>query len=233
MIKAVIFDMDHTLYDRDGTYRNMGESFCNVFKDYINHDKTREELVQILQQSDKEGAYCGWEGIYEKVCEYRAFRTPPSFEMFYGYIFDRFSECIEPYEDTYEILEWCKASGYQTGIITNGTEDFQMKKIKALQLDRHVEHIIIGGVIGSQKPDLKPFYAMSSLLQLKPSEMVYVGDNPLNDIDASRRAGFIPIWFRSVGIWLESVERTAYCIDRLKEIPAVIAAIREREDCLK
>lgn len=230
LIKAIAFDFDHTLYDRDATYVNLYDSFTTVMKDYLKKGIPREELISILQKADREGLYAkkwaAWRGIYRRLCEYDVFTNEPGFELYYAYILEWYPKRIQAYDDTYSTINWCRENGYRTAIITNGPEDYQMKKIRKLKLDQYVDSIVVGGAIGRQKPLPEPFLATAENLDLKCSEIIYVGDDPVNDVEGSRKAGLTPVWFRSVGIWPDDLESSPYYIDKLSELPGIIQKIQ-------
>ncbi len=48
--------------------------------------------------------------------------------------------------------------------------------------------------IGVGKPHPRVFERLASDLQLEPSQIIYVGDDPLLDVEASRAAGMRSAW---------------------------------------
>ena len=66
MIKGIVFDFDHTLYDRDATYENILDSFMEYFANYLRRDVTKEEVLRTMQKCDRTGIYKAphWEAIY-------------------------------------------------------------------------------------------------------------------------------------------------------------------------
>jgi len=56
--------------------------------------------------------------------------------------------------------------------------------------------------------------------------MAYVGDNPQNDIEASRNAGCLPIHIDTTGTWvLEGIKRPKYSLPTVEKIPELISEI--------
>jgi putative hydrolase of the HAD superfamily len=52
---------------------------------------------------------------------------------------------------------------------------------------------------------------------------MYVGDHPKNDVDASRRAGYTPVWVRTIPNWvLEDMEKCELQVDTVEELPELI-----------
>ena len=71
----------------------------------------------------------------------------------------------------------------------------------------------------TRKPAKEPFLEMAQALNLKPNELIYVGDNPLNDVEGSRNAGYTPVWMNKYAIWLfPEVEKCEYAISSLSEL---------------
>ena len=60
--------------------------------------------------------------------------------------------------------------------------------------------------------------------------MAYVGDNPLNDIEASRKAGCVPIFVNTTKTWvLPEIEKPKYTVETVEEIPDLIEKINAAE----
>ena len=73
------------------------------------------------------------------------------------------------------------------------------------------------------KPNTIAFELMAQRLDLKPNELMYVGDHPKNDVDASRRAGYTPVWVRTIPNWvLEDMEKCELQVDTIEELPELI-----------
>ena len=116
--------------------------------------------------------------------------------------------------------------GMKLGIVTNGDHDLQMNKLRLLHFDGFVDEIVISGDVGVQKPDTKPFEVMSEKLGIPPSQLLYVGDNPLNDVEGSRNAGYIPVWVKTIGNWcFDDIERCEYEVETVAEIPEIVKKI--------
>ena len=67
---------------------------------------------------------------------------------------------------------------------------------------------------------------MSERLNIPPEELMYVGDNPVNDVDGSRNAGYIPVWVKTTGYWcFEDIPHAEYEVETVEEIPALVKRI--------
>ena len=124
-----------------------------------------------------------------------------------------------PFSFAIPTLDALRERGYKLGLITNGEHTLQMKKIEMLGLDNIFDEIIISRDFGTYKPDRLLFDKMGELLGCKPSEMLYVGDHPLNDVDGSRKAGYTPVWVRTSGIWTHpEIEKCELQVDTVAEL---------------
>lgn len=233
MIKAVSFDFDHTLYNRNATYENLVDPFMMFFAEELREDVDRETALKVLQDCDRSGLYkdSHWKGIYRDTLETGIFLTNPTYEKYYnGFIEHNYTPAIVLYPDTLSTLQALRAAGYRLAILTNGPSDYQHKKIDGLHLSDYVDAVVVGGDLKHQKPHRYAFEYICNLLGCAAEETVYVGDNPRNDVDGARKAGLIPIWMRSVGVWLDDVQPAQYAIDALGQLPTLLPQIdRELE----
>ena len=90
---------------------------------------------------------------------------------------------ISFYPDVLEFLIGAIAMNLKLAIITDGDAKTQKNKIKALGAEIYFRKIIATGDYGPDfcKPSPKPFELLISHFEIEPSEMVYIGDNPLKD----------------------------------------------------
>lgn len=97
------------------------------------------------------------------------------------------------------ILDYCQSQQMEMGIITNGPSDHQRMKLDSLGLERWFSQkkILVSGDIGVSKPDRRVFDEMAR--RLSGTHRYYIGDNPLNDIEGARNAGWVPIWLNTKG----------------------------------
>ena len=113
--------------------------------------------------------------------------------------------------------------GLKVGLITNGREEVQQAKLQMLGLERKFDKIIICSTPELRKPNTLAFELMAEKLGLSPNELLYVGDHPKNDVDASRRAGYTPVWVRTINQWLfDDIEKCKYQVDTVAELPELI-----------
>jgi putative hydrolase of the HAD superfamily len=218
-MKAFIFDLDHTLFDR---YATLTRSIP-MMRSVLDFAVSDEKAASLIIHGDKNFNHLGWELIFDFCVKNGMFRTVPTFEQYRKAVVDAFSKTAVPYYFTIPTLAELKNRGYKLGLITNGPSDLQRAKLKMLDLEDKFDEIIISGELGVEKPDLEPFFEMSRRLDIPCNEMYYVGDNPENDIEPSRQAGYTPIHIKTLDRWMfPDIQKPEICLDRVSEILDII-----------
>ncbi len=221
-IKGIIFDLDHTLFDRYSTFYALKDDFYNAFKKYLSEKTTPRDICIALINGDKHYLYYGWDKIAEYVFSLNLFSTKISNIDFKETVFSCFEKKAIPFDYSIPVLDKLIKNGYKTGLITNGKSELQRKKISILNLENKFDEIIISGEFGKHKPDLSIFQEMSKRIEIAPENLVYVGDHPINDVDAAAKAGYKTIWVKTNGTWIEGCKEPTYSINSIKELPSLL-----------
>ncbi|WP_181149865.1 HAD family hydrolase [Arthrobacter sp. MYb227] len=94
----------------------------------------------------------------------------------------------EPYPDVHACLDSLDVMGIPYGAVSNNIESYQRDKLVLSGLERIA--IVVGSdTAGAPKPDPRPFHEGCRLLGTKIRETLYVGDNPINDVQGAKSAG--------------------------------------------
>lgn len=100
------------------------------------------------------------------------------------------------YDDVYEILRWLAGrERLVRGIISAGLGIKQAEKIIRLRIYEFLtpRAIYFTEQIGINKPNPKLYRRVLTDLKLEPERTMYVGDNPVNDIDPANEIGMITV----------------------------------------
>jgi 5'-nucleotidase len=99
-----------------------------------------------------------------------------------------------PFKDTYQVLSAVRKQ-YTTGILTNGFTVLQRQKINKYRLAEYVDFTLVSEEVGYHKPDARVFLeALKMAGNTPPAETLYVGDNPITDIQGAISAGLTPVF---------------------------------------
>lgn len=224
MIKAAVFDLDHTLFDRYGTIRKIAPDLVSVFD--FNSEITAEIFAEELSYADKQYVHKGWRNIHAHLVKKNIFKTVPDYEQYAQKVLSCFRKATVKYDFAIPVLKKIKEMGIKTALITNGDPELQYFKLKSLELTDCFDEIIVSGDTPFEKPDKKIFELMAKKLGIETAEMMYIGDHPLNDIDGSRKAGCVPVWVKTTGTWIfPEIPKPELQVETVEEIPAIIERI--------
>lgn len=187
-LNAVIFDLDDTLYSE---------------KEYVRSGY--QAVAHILPQV-KDAAQKLWEAFENKKSAIDEVLINESINTE-----ELKQKCIETYrchqpdihlyDSVEEMLIQLRKQGFLLGIITDGRPEGQIAKIKALGLERYIDHIVVTDELGGveyRKPNEKAFVLMKEQFGVEYTEMCYVGDNIKKDFVAPSKLGMRAIWFRNI-----------------------------------
>lgn len=222
MIQGVVFDLDHTLFDRYATLERIAPYFCSYFD--VQDGVCAETLAPLWCEADRECVHLGWQAVVDYLDERGVFRTVPTLPVYSKFVLGMFARIAVPFDCTASLLDTLHEQGCKLGLITNGSSEVQRAKLRILGIEEKFDYVLITGEFGVHKPNPEPFLAMAEKLSVRPSDLLYVGDNPENDVDASRKAGYTPVWVRTTGTWVyPEIEKPALQIDHVRELPALLA----------
>ncbi len=71
------------------------------------------------------------------------------------------------------------------GIVSDLTTHIQLRKIHKLGLSQYVDVLVTSEEAGSEKPHAIMFLLALNKLDVSPHEAIFVGDNPINDIEGA------------------------------------------------
>jgi putative hydrolase of the HAD superfamily len=220
MIRAVFFDFDGTLYDRDLALRRLAQEQHAIFKDELGVDEST--FVSRVLALDAHGQarpnrfhhrLLETLGLGEELAD----RLESTFrENFPGH-------CKLP-EDCLPTLKALKSSGIKLAIITNGPVNWQMRKIRQSGVEPFFDCILVSEAEGISKPNPQIFMRALDRCGVHPNETIFVGDYPEYDIAGALAAGLTPVW-KQKPYWRVAPE--IHRIEELREILPLVSAVSE------
>ncbi len=225
MVKAVVFDLDHTLFDR---YKTL-ELVVPMLREKLNTapDVTDKHFAEQLIRLDKNLVHKGWEDIFAHLVAEGLLSADTEYKTYHTSLLECFTRVAVPFDFTVPMLNKLRSAGLKTGIITNGRHDVQASKFKMLGYDEKLfDVLVISGDTDYNKPQKEIFELTAERLGICTGEMMYVGDNPYADIYGSRNAGCVPVWVKTTGTWIyPEIEKPALQVETVAEIPQIVSEL--------
>lgn len=199
-MKAVIFDLDGTLYDYDELDKEAGrnvEAFtCKTLG--ISADRFREAYRFGREETKKRLAEFGAGHnrllYFQKTLEYLdVLPVPLSLQMYEQY-WGVFLQNMKLFPGVKEVFSYLRQKDIPIVICTDLTAHIQHRKIEALGIASHVKYLVSSEEAGREKPAGEPFLLCLEKLKLPPEEVWYVGDSFEKDIKGARQAGMRALW---------------------------------------
>lgn len=133
-------------------------------------------------------------------------------------------DAVEPHAVVQQAVDQL-ASRFRLGIVTNGPADMAFIKLSRLGLSAYFpdERVFLSERVGYHKPDLRIFQTVLKHLDLKPEEVLFVGDNWEADVAGPIEAGMSAVWINPNGLTAETHHRPLAVIKRVEELLDVVA----------
>jgi len=217
VIKAVLFDLDGTLYDRDRLAATLFYEQYAAFAHELPGVSQQRFLRDVIEMDDhgygaKEAGYRAlvhaW-GLDVAIAD----RLVAHFRASYD------AHCTLT-DDVRHTLDELRRRGLKLAVITNGPSAMQRRKLAVLGLEQLFAAILVSEEEGVRKPDAEIFRRALARLGVAPHEALFVGDHPIADIEGAHGAGLRTAW-KFVPYWPPVIAATPVIHD-LSEVLALV-----------
>lgn len=202
-IKAILLDIDDTLLDFQlGSLQSMQHAFADmglhfepemfdVFRNISNKlwhqietgELTREKLFEVRWNRILEVLGIKADGIaLEKI--------------FHAYL----QQSAIPVDGALSMLQYLHTRGYLLACASNAPYEQQLRRLRDAGMFSYLQDVFASEKIGYAKPDKRFFQACHTALchkipDLKPAQMLMIGDSVTADIAGAQAFGMHTIWF--------------------------------------
>jgi FMN hydrolase / 5-amino-6-(5-phospho-D-ribitylamino)uracil phosphatase len=199
-VRAVAFDLDNTLWDVgpviERAERRLHEwlsEHCPLIPERVSVAEmraARELLAREEPHNAHDFTYLRIASLarHARECGYEEEVAQRAFEVFFAARNE-----LELFADVRPALERLK-SRYRLASLSNGNADLvRIGLADFFVLSLNARQIGVG------KPDPRCFARLADDLRLQPRDIVYVGDDPLLDVEAARASGLSTAWVNRFG----------------------------------
>jgi putative hydrolase of the HAD superfamily len=218
MIKAVLFDLDGTLYDRDALAQTLFEQQYRAFASEL-RGISRDRFLRDVHEMDEHGHGEKASG-YARLVRSWQLHDALALRLLEHFLATYVDLCV-PSEDVATTLRELQARDLKLGVITNGRGPLQRRKLAALALDDAFDAILVSGEEGVRKPDAEIFRRALERLAVAAGDAMFVGDHPVADVEGAHRAGLLAVWM-FVPYWPPPAVPDPPVVDFLHEILPIV-----------
>ena len=202
MIKAVIFDLDNTLYDYNDcdapAMKKVTAVGCELF------GCTEEKFLAMYDEAKK---LVKKQMHYNNAAQHsRVFYVQKTSELFgvspaktvlalYSAYWDTFIDAMQPYDGAIKFLTALKNKGIKTAICSDMTAHIQYRKIARLGLNDLIDCVLTSEETETEKPSPINFHYALDKTGVRPEEAVYIGDSVDKDIKGALGVAIRPVFF--------------------------------------
>lgn len=201
MIKAVIFDLDNTLYNYDLCHRKaMAELEKYVCSRYeisrecflAKFDEARSDIkTQLGNTGASHNRMLYMQLLLEKLNHKPASGALELYDIYWNTMLDEMT--LYPYVKS--LIGELNRKGIIIGVLTDLTAHIQHRKLRRLGLAEYVDVMVTSEEAGAEKPSSAAFDRLKSKLKVSPEEMLMIGDSRSKDIEGAMSAGMNGLLF--------------------------------------
>ena len=201
--EAILLDLDDTILrfsaGQPDAWRIALETHC---PDGTKVDAMLSSISEVTSEfwGNEQRAFWGRQNMFEarRIVAARALEA-------YGFARDRAHEIgdtmtrlkeefVRPFDGAVSTLQALRHRGHRLGLLTNGSSEFQRRKLRRFELEQHFELILVEGEQGFGKPSAEFFNKALEFFKINAAQTVMIGDNLEADIQGAQSVGIPGIW---------------------------------------
>jgi HAD superfamily hydrolase (TIGR01549 family) len=221
MIRAVLFDLDNTLFNRAATFRR----YASGLLERRVPEEQRYAVLEKMVLSDERNQHRDFTTYSENMTR-NITELQMSAEEYCADYVPGLMNAIEPDLQTRELLLRI-AQRFKIGLITNGGSQRQREKIQRLRFNDCFmpEAILISDEVGVTKPSPEIFLRGISAVGCAPEETVFCGDDPERDIAGAMVLGLQTCWvfgMRTTRTFPQGLRAPVWQVEHVEEVERLL-----------
>lgn len=188
-MRAVLFDLDDTLYDERQFVLSGLQAVVDAFSARLGVAPVEllRDLVRLLKTGGRERLF---DRLLLEMGRYDPDLVKAMVEVYRGH-----TPRITLFPGVAAQLTRLRQRGYRLGLVTDGLPAVQSAKVRALGLDRAMDVVVFTWSLGEacSKPSPEGYRVALQSLKVSPREAVYVGDNEAKDFRGANQLGLLTV----------------------------------------
>lgn len=201
MIKAVVFDIDNTMYDFDRAHKTAMAGLESYMKENFG-TKPAESAALVKKSMDIIAERTGDSAAqHNRLLRFQCVLEllgstdyQKAMEMYHVY-WDKVIEVMEPEPGLIPLLERLRERGIRLGVGSDMTAYIQYRKLKKLGVLRYLDFLVMSEEAGAEKPAPRFFALCLEKAGCAPEECVFIGDSLKKDAIGASTCGLTGIWY--------------------------------------
>lgn len=225
-IHCIAFDLDDTLWECHPViqraervlYQYLETNYPKITRAYTFAELTQQRKSFMLQQPEisydlSQLRQCWLQSLADTFC-YDVKMVETAFHIFW-----LARNEVQFYDGILEILSRL-AQHFNLGVISNGNAD-----INHIGVGELFDFSVSAQEAGVAKPHVDIFKLALHKAQCQAHEMIYIGDNPVCDIQGAHQAGLHAIWYNPKNLIWPNDDHPKYWIQHHAELETHIATL--------
>ncbi|WP_276495932.1 HAD family hydrolase [Pontibacter litorisediminis] len=203
-IKALILDLDNTIYPVPSIGEELFKPFFDVLEDSGDFEGDLKEIKQDMMRIP-----------FQKVAEKYKFSEQlkkKGDNILQNLAYDKE---IEPYED----FSMVRKLPYKRFLVTTGYEKMQQSKVKQLYLEADFEEVHVVDPSKTDKTKKDVFKSILERYNYKAAEVLVIGDDPESELKAGQELGIATVLYSREG---KQSPYATHSISRFEELERLL-----------
>ena len=190
VVKVCIFDAYGTLFDVNAACRELSKEVGEQWQELATLWRLRQVEYTWLRNSMNE--YINFWNITEDALEYAMETLNMKNEELKNKLLDLYLK-LEAYPEVDKVLTQLKKEGYQTGILSNGSEEMLASAVKNAKLENLLDKVLSVEKCKVYKPSSKVYDLVEKEFKINKINCAFFSSNAW-DMHAAAHYGFKTIW---------------------------------------
>ncbi|MBT4376392.1 HAD family hydrolase [archaeon] len=232
MKKAILFDLDDTLYDYSKAHTKAIDGVYTFLKKEIGIPK--KKFVELFNKSkdtikrDLSGTASSHNRVlyFQKFIEMTHQTVDPNLILkLYEKYWSSFLDAMILGKGVLETLKELKKRKIKIVLVSDLTTHIQLRKIKKLKISKYIDFLVTSEEAGSEKPHSIMYLLALNKVQCLPEEAIMVGDDLVRDVKGPKDIGL-----DSILISKNRIKKNSRTINSIPEVLKILNDLKLNED---